>query len=817
VGEFGHRFTEHPLAPILDVATVMTGGAGAVARLGRIAETAGVVGEGSRIARLGREAQVTLHSGKEANKGFGELSRGTAGYTNPVIRARKELVHKGLSKLPADFPALGMEARYARTLARQTARVRDGAILPLYAAESLAKKISSGKERGAMHAYVHQHIHKVLSGAAWRWRRDTPLAQGWVYVRRPDGPILHEAKAGHYYKEIKPGVWEMKKDLASLQGEKVLTPSKHSAWEVNGDVATIRVIPEKIKDRTQMKGKGRKGSTFIREEDGTISMGGGYKKTLQEGKLEAEKGKKWVQIAPGKFRQVDELPPGPLTLRAERGRVLHQKGNRIYDQPGLAVHPGSEHWSAEKWSHELAYGSLKERMFTRDPLQAMRDQHTGDMLVLPKRALDAYMGEASNSVSFLGRMANSSTKVWRAMILGVPRFAVNNVVGNTLMTVVANPTSLRYLPEVIRHVRGDKAANELLLHGPHDLPYLRPGGPFGNVARSTFGGTQVPAFDVGGIIGKAANVEQAWYRKVGRWSEEMYRGAMITKAVRSDGEIQTLTKQLMDGHSGMKRAQAESMAIEMKLARDPQWSHRVQEGVENVLGNYEHLNRLERSVRGVVPFYTWNRAITRHVVSNFKDRPGRSLALYYTGESGLTQTKKRLGEMPHFLAGAIPLGADVPGFKSGSGRTNILTTQGLNPYQSFEDLARGVQAALPGQGGAGQQEALAQTLGPIGQTAVEFFSGTDLLTGQPTHKSLPALAWANFGLDPNKPGLPQLRIIKEAIAPSPDYTISKRGTRYEKLYSNSVRREWAATFGVPIKSLSISSAKQRKKKEDKGR
>lgn len=816
-GEFGHRFVEHPLAPILDVATVFTAGAGSVARLGRIAEATGTISSTSRLARLSRPAELTLRTEKPQLQGFGELSKGTHGYTNPVIRARKEFIHRQLSRLPKDYPGLGMEARYARVLRRQVARNRDSALLPLYAAQELGKKISKGKERGELHTYVHQHIHKVLSGAAVRWQRGAPLHQDWVWLRRPDGPILHEAPAGSYYHPIKDGVWELRKSESSLKGESSIRAAKGGAFELNGNVATIRAIPAKIKSRSELtKGTKRKaGGSFIREDDGTISAGGGYKKTLHEGSLKADEGKKWVQTGPGKFKQVAADAPGPTQLRADHGFVLHQKGKRVYKQEGLSVEKGSEHWSPEKWQHELAYGRLKERMFTRDPRQAMRDGNTGDMLALPKKALDAYMGEAGNTVGLVGKLYKHTTNTWRGLILGVPRFATNNMVGNTLMTIVGDPLALRHLPEIVRHVRGDKAANELLLHGPHDLPYLRPGGPFGNVAKSTFGATQVP--ELPGRLGRAAQrAETKWYQTVGRWSEEMYRGAMITKAVRSDPGIRELTRQLMAGDSKMKRAAAESQAIELKLVDDPQWAHKVQEHVEGVLGNYEDFNRMEKQVRNVVPFYSWNRAITRHVVTNFKDRPGRSLALYYTGQQGLAETQKKLGDIPHFLAGAIPLSDKLPGFEAGGDRTNILSTQGINPYQTFEDEARGVLAALPGGDAGGEQEALGQNLGPIGQTAIEFFSGTDLLTGQPQHKALPQLLWANLGLDPNKPGLPQLRLIKSAVSPTPDYHITKQGRRYDKLYSDSVNREWAAIFGVPIKSMSKRAAKQRKKTEQSG-
>jgi hypothetical protein len=802
VGEFGHRFVEHPLAPILDVATVATAGAGAVARVGKLAEAAGAVGAESRLARLGRSAQIEVRSEKYA--GLGPLSKGTHGYTNPLIRGRKEFIDRQLKKLPSTFPGLGEEARFARTMRRQIARGRDAAVFPIFAMQKIAKDVSEGGDRGKLQTLVHQNIHATLRRAGFRWNATVPLHQHWVYLRHEDGPQLAVAADGKYFHQVKDGVWEERKSLSSKAGDKSIRVARGGAWEMSANGETAKAVAlGKVSKRKGIPGS-KSPQRFIEEESGDISQIGGYKKTLKPGVIHAPDGKKWVQVETAKYKLVDENPPGPTELRVAENQMLHNKGKRWYRKEGVNVSPGSEHWSAEKWAHELEYGSLKKRMYTRDASEAARNGD-GTLVAMPKKWIDAYMGEGARSVSFLGRLHDKTTNVWRSLILGVPRFATNNVVGNTAMVTVGDPGALRYLPDVIRHVKGEKAAREMLQVRPNDLPYLAPGGLFGNVSRSTFGSTQIPDVPLIGTF------EKKWYGLVGRWSEELYRGAMITKAVRNDPEITNMMRDIMEADPSVKRSAAENLAVEMKAVHDPQWHHQVQEHVEDILGNYEDLNRLERNIRHYVPFYTWNRAITRHVVSTFKDRPGRALALYLTGQQGVAETQKRLGDVPHFLTGAIPIGG------SSGGRRNILTTQGLNPYQSFVDLAAGGLAALPGSGaGAGQQEALAQTLGPIAQTGVEFFSGTDLLTGQPTHKSLPGLLWANLGLDPNKPGLPQLRIIKEALSPSPSYTVSKRGTRYEKLYDNSVAREWAAAFGVPLKSLSSKAAKQRKKTEETG-
>lgn len=53
VGEFGHNFYAHPLAPMLDIATVFTGGASLAAMTGVKAADLGLISEDSALARLG--------------------------------------------------------------------------------------------------------------------------------------------------------------------------------------------------------------------------------------------------------------------------------------------------------------------------------------------------------------------------------------------------------------------------------------------------------------------------------------------------------------------------------------------------------------------------------------------------------------------------------------------------------------------------------------------------------------------------------------------------------------------------------------------
>lgn len=65
LGKFGHQFYDHPLAPLLDIATVFTGGASLAAKAGVGLERAGLISEDASLAKLGKMPKtMELHPPK---------------------------------------------------------------------------------------------------------------------------------------------------------------------------------------------------------------------------------------------------------------------------------------------------------------------------------------------------------------------------------------------------------------------------------------------------------------------------------------------------------------------------------------------------------------------------------------------------------------------------------------------------------------------------------------------------------------------------------------------------------------------------------
>jgi hypothetical protein len=393
------------------------------------------------------------------------------------------------------------------------------------------------------------------------------------------------------------------------------------------------------------------------------------------------------------------------------------------------------------------------------------------------------------------------TRVWRAAVLATPRYFVNNMVGNSAMAILNDPAAFRHYVEAIKVVKGHKHAEKLLKENPgHSVRWMNE--IFGSIYGHGFV-EDVPEWAVKGdgklsTVAKLANKEKAWYRKVNEVTEERYRVQSVLKRVRFDPEITAMRKQGL----------SEYEAVMAKHRADPQWSQRISDEVDDMFGQYRYLNKLERGVRDLgVPFYSWSRAITRSTATTFKDRPGRFYMMYLVGEHGIQETQEKLGELPRFLQGAIPL----PG--GSEGRKNILTTSGFNPWATPVELGTGAVTLAGGPGRT--SETLGAQLGPLGSTAVEALTGERLITGQPHNRGLGGLLAENFGIDPSRPGLPPLKLGAAFLrGDEPGNYVTPTGRKGERLYDPDKWNELLAVLGFPKKSLSPRTAQKRARQED---
>lgn len=512
----------------------------------------------------------------------------------------------------------------------------------------------------------------------------------------------------------------------------------------------------------------------------------------------AREGYSYVEQKPGVFREVKGTK-GQKKIRSGEGFVFRKTGAKtMRKEPGVGL---ESDYTPAAFEASLMGGRIREMFTTKDPAQALRGPN-GKPLAAPQRVIDSYIDEAAGSHRSLVDLVEKTTRPWRAAVLGTPRYAMNNVIGGTSIMLLNNPTGFKYYIKAAANVLGKNKASKIMQHNPgKGVSWVDE--VFGHMRSHGFV-QEVPRFNVKGKLGKAVNVERSWYDFVNRWSEEAYRVSALMQRVRKDPEITQMRKQGLSEHE----------AVLAKARADRQWVHQVSDDIDDIFGQYHYHNDLERTVRSAgVPFYGWYRAISRSTTNTFKDRPGRALGLMALGESGIEETEEALGEIPHFMRSVIPLGGFLKG-SPGPGRRSILTTQGMNPWNTPAEFVRGLGAA----GGSGEgrvSETLGGMFGPIPATAIEALTGRDLLTDVPHRKNLGALAAENFGLNPERGGLPQLQTfmaLRQEDQPGTYRT--KSGRKGERLYDPDRFNTLLGLSGFPRKYVSTAQAKKRKRQED---
>lgn len=147
---FLHTLEQHPLGPLLDLATVVTLGAGGAARAGSLLSKAGAISDTSRLARLGDRATLGLRSPAELAGETGAPTIEKLTSHNPVIRARQQAIHGALNRLDYQTPVVGELARYSRALRRdpsvraQTLKQEAGAYVEAFSKLSKHERTALG-------------------------------------------------------------------------------------------------------------------------------------------------------------------------------------------------------------------------------------------------------------------------------------------------------------------------------------------------------------------------------------------------------------------------------------------------------------------------------------------------------------------------------------------------------------------------------------------------------------------------------------------------------------------------------------------------
>jgi hypothetical protein len=705
-GEWAKQFAAHPLAPILDVAAFVTGGASLAARGGHAAGELGLLSKESRLAQLGGTHSLDEVTGKV-----------TSSLTHEI-------------KVPGSDPAYRQFSANPVVRARQQAMVHLGEHLSV-----AAPKWFGTTEKTALDGTTALHKGHVADLSQ--------LGYANRYFARQESYRAGATKAA-----VGAQV------AAFVKGGKDITQQPEKMFQLIDDHGRAQLIAHAHKLSFGDAHKLRSGLVFIKDD---------------------------------KFR------------------------NGLHDKPHVSNLEAFK--NAMGGRADTGRGGFADRHTTSDIKHAVIDEH-GKYLVVYKRGVAAYGKEGANSVTFLTKLYRYPTQAWKYMVLATrPAYFVNNAVGNTFMAMAhLGPVGFsRGLADAYRQVHGERATAKSIESASGQAMHHLAGDwqqrKFLAVHQG-FGQEAIHELKLHSKIREAGHdkvatvvkhAEHGLYPVTHQVSDLFLRRTMLNELARRD----PLVKAEMKKGSSFNRAAD-------KVSDDPGVRDRWAEQVNHALGDYHHLNPLERHIKDFVPFYTWDRAIARHGVNMALEQPAKVAAAAQVGQMGSHDTTNALGgAIPGFLKGIIPLGK--PG---ADGRMAGLSTAGLNPYATLPDAVDTV-GSLVGIGSQGAGSTFAGQLNPLITGAIEATTGQSLLSGA----KLPHHGGGILGsiIADVVGSLPQVKLATTLIHGESQPKPNKRtGVVTPFLYKKDLITQLESLFGVPIKKVSTEAAAKAAKKRKTG-
>ena len=487
--------------------------------------------------------------------------------------------------------------------------------------------------------------------------------------------------------------------------------------------------------------------------------------------------------------------PAPEGWVYLRKKIVSRTGNPRPQK----IHKLTQEQGAIESSLQELVGSEGEKL-TRDSFSALvhsdREIVHGDYLVVPKRLVDRMSGEFHRSNTAVRLFLDKPTKVWRALVLGFRvGFLTNNVVGNHLLYALqaAGPDGMRAYLNAIKREKGIGVVRSLLDDKklPPALRQQFMDEFFPEHVQGTFGATQSPVLEKVLPSKTARRAKRAGFGIVPATqalAEGQLRRGLVETMIRKSPEFRkvyrAIPRQTRDFELAAKRL--------LKGEGGAEYQRMISDKVNNALGDYLGLSSFEQNtLRAVVPFYAWYKAISTITIHLAADTPGRANALSKIGQLGSEDTLKKLGTTKDYLQGLIPIGGPK------GGKQKVLSTAGLNPFQTDQQLIDGLAGVLAGKPGD-LGKAFSQ-LGPnpflLG--AVEALAGKNLFTGKDKKGGLPGVPGSIVSQVGEQ--LPQTQLIKASLGHG----------RPSKLYGKQSAREAVLQFlGAPVKQIDVRQAQR---------
>jgi hypothetical protein len=784
--EFAANFYDHPLAPILDVASVFTLGAGSAARGAGALSKAGI--GGPRVAkvaglRTSREIELLDPTSKGRHPVYKQLSN----------RAGRRIVQEGIMSLEAHLPKWGgqgkklgdalargrYESRFLIDMSHRAAAKNLMLTTMLKAGEALsddhpgAANTRSQLMAGAYMNLLRHNRHLTLTPEEAAKRGVGKRGSHYAYVIAPD----------HFDRASENSLHRLRKREAKLDTQRA------SNAELANDLPKYRAELADVNDQLSK----------MHREGWTITTPASANRRSTPGQHMEQEARDLMEV------QRRSLELERLVEQAENAKVKHDaavaeladlKAQRMdVERRGFTEKFSAYSGTAEEF--EKAAERFGRIATVRDVRRAARTQD-GKVYVVPKHDATNLGIEMASSSRFMRMVWDKPTYLWKMAMIGyTPRSITNNAVGNWAMYALregGGVDGVKALYDAVRLTKGDSAA---LLSMKAATPFKRNNWLyryFGTELGNVFGHELL----TDGARAKSKlkkRASEGLYPLVHKIADEPVRIASISKFLRESPEVRALMKDGLDLDDAIHRA----------LRKNPSLQRRASEHARVVAGDYFTLRNWEKTMRKLIPFYLWDRHIVRTTGNMFADTPGRLVVMQQLSNAGIEETEAILGEIPDFLKGAIPL--EMLGLDSEEGRNSILTTASLNPWATVGEIVNLGQALSVG--GNRPSDALIG-VHPFITGGIEFVTGRSVLSGAPK----PTDGGLVFSVAKNAVmGFPGLQLADELMSEDTDTT----ETGNPLLFNRNEKTAISRFLGVPIRGTDPAVAARMKAAQNAGK
>ena len=408
--------------------------------------------------------------------------------------------------------------------------------------------------------------------------------------------------------------------------------------------------------------------------------------------------------------------------------------------------------NADEWGNDVFLNPDAAEVMARE---------SGFVMVVPTNFKDSLTKSYSRSQNTALKILGGGADFFKLMALSMnPRFATQQVVGGTVMLMMANPMqagaimakfmeySFRNMSNSVKRKSGRTIRNEFEQHGSdYDIILNRYVRDFeDNIymedANNNFLnriGTSLSAAQ------KARAGLHAGYTIAFAFEKNM-RVAVIRKAALNyPGFTDFMNNnpavgiRAAQGLPDMGYNSVSRFAAAFELLSDPKspfyktrFADEVRHTADMISGNYRDFTNIERSVRTyLVPFYAWTRHSALFNKRLIQERPLTANIVYNTGNEGYAETFRR-GGVPDWLIESIPMPRfmeDVLGLDLT--KVNRLGAGSINPLGVSANVAALTGQTLTGDAAYGNNN-LYDFTSPFFNAAIEQQTGRSVLTGVPT-------------------------------------------------------------------------------------